>query len=315
MQFLLRKILVMLSFFFKNNLDKYSILDFKTKNEIIKILNNNNTVVKKNLTKTHKNFNYKLRAIFLKKKIISFLRFSFIQKMFFIHNRFFILKELNVLRADKKNWKLYEKLIKEDNVGDPVRYIFYPKSSGNRINQVYHLSVLIKFFNLDIKKISTVFEFGAGYGLMARIFLLANSSIRYFIFDTFYTNLLQYYYLKLLGYKPVFKFEKKKNINLLNNIKDLRKYNNKKNSLFIANWSLSETPLKFRVKFIKFIKNFDFILISFQEYFEKIDNLKYFNYLKNELSDLFDIKIVKNKYYKGNVFKKQNHYYFIAKKI
>jgi hypothetical protein len=235
--------------------------------------------------------------------------------MFFVHNRFFILKELNALKADKKNWKLYEKLIKEDNVGDPVRYIFYPKSSGNRINQVYHLSVLIKFFNIDIKKISSIFEFGAGYGLMARIFLLINSSTRYLIFDTFYTNLLQYYYLKLLGYEPVFKLEKKKNINLLNNIQDLRKYNNKKNSLFIANWSLSETPLKFRSKFLKFIKNSDFILISFQEFFEKIDNLKYFNYLKNELSDLFDIKIVKNKYYKGNVFKKQNHYYFIAKKI
>ena len=37
MQFLLRKILVMLSFFFKNKLNKYSSLDFETKNEIIKI--------------------------------------------------------------------------------------------------------------------------------------------------------------------------------------------------------------------------------------------------------------------------------------
>jgi len=313
MEFLFRKILVILSFFFKNNLNKYYRLDFKVKNEIIKILNNN-ILIKKNLTKTHKNFNYKLHNIFLKEKIISFLRFSFIQKMFFVHNRFFILKELNALKADKKNWKLYEKLIKEDNVGDPVRYIFYPKSSGNRINQVYHLSVLIKFFNIDIKKISSVFEFGAGYGLMARIFLLINSSTRYLIFDTFYTNLLQYYYLKLLRYEPVLKLEKKKNINLLNNIQDLRKYN-KKTSLFIANWSLSETPLKFRSKFLKFIKNSDFILISFQEFFEKIDNLKYFNYLKNDLSDLFNIKIVQNKYYKGNFFKKQNHYYFIGKKI
>jgi len=313
MEFLFRKILVILSFFFKNNLNKYYRLDFKVKNEIIKILNNN-ILIKKNLTKTHKNFNYKLHNIFLKEKIISFLRFSFIQKMFFVHNRFFILKELNALKADKKNWKLYEKLIKEDNVGDPVRYIFFPKSSGNRINQVYHLSVLIKFFNIDIKKISSVFEFGGGYGLMARIFLLINSSTRYLIFDTFYTNLLQYYYLKLLGYEPVLKLEKKKNINLLNNIQDLRKYN-KKTSLFIANWSLSETPLKFRSKFLKFIKNSDFILISFQEFFEKIDNLKYFNYLKKDLSDLFNIKIVKNKYYKGNFFKKQNHYYFIGKKI
>ena len=56
MEFLLRKILVILSFFFKNNLNKYYRLDFKVKNQIIKILNNN-ILTKKNLTKTHKNFN------------------------------------------------------------------------------------------------------------------------------------------------------------------------------------------------------------------------------------------------------------------
>lgn len=304
----------MLSFFYRNKLDIYSKLDFKVKNEILKILKNRK-FAKKNLTQTHKNFNNKLHKIFLKKKIISFLRFSFIQKMFFIHNRFFIVKELNALRADKKNWKLYKKLIKEDNVGDPVRYIFYPKSSGNRINQVYHLSILIKLFDFDIKKISSVFEFGAGYGLMARIFLLINRSTRYLIFDTFYTNLLQYYYLKLLGFNPYFKIDKKKNIFLLNDIKDLKKYSNKKIDLFIANWSISETPLQFRSKFINFIENSNFILISFQEFFEKINNLEYFNYLKHELSYKFDIKIVKNKYYKGNFFTKQNHYYFVGKKI
>ena len=57
MEFLFRKILVILSFFFKNNLNKYYRLDFKVKNEIIKILNNN-ILIKKNLTKTHKNFNF-----------------------------------------------------------------------------------------------------------------------------------------------------------------------------------------------------------------------------------------------------------------
>ena len=32
------------------------------------------------------------------------------------------------------------------NVGNPVRYFLYPNSSGNRINHVYHLSVLIDEF-------------------------------------------------------------------------------------------------------------------------------------------------------------------------
>ena len=57
----------------------------------------------------------------------------------------------------------------EDNVGNPVRYFLYPKSSGNKINHVFHLCTLINQFNIDIKKIKNVFEFGGGYGCMARI--------------------------------------------------------------------------------------------------------------------------------------------------
>ena len=52
------------------------------------------------------------------------------------------------------------------------------------------------------------------------------------------------------------------------------------NSLFIANWSLSETPIKFRKKFKIIIKKSKYILIAFQENFEDIDNLKYFYSLK-----------------------------------
>ena len=75
---------------------------------------------------------------------------------------------------NNKNWKFYKKIIIEDNVGDPVRYFLYPKSSGNRINHAYHLSVLSSEFNANLKKINKVFEFGGGYGCMARVFSKIN---------------------------------------------------------------------------------------------------------------------------------------------
>jgi len=78
---------------------------------------------------------------------------------------------------------------------------------------------------------------------------------------------------------------------------------------------LSETPIKFRKQFFKIIKNSKFILISFQEYFEEINNLLYFKKLKKKLDKKFHIKILKNQYYKGNIFKKQNHYFLIGKKL
>ena len=37
--------------------------------------------------------------------------------------------------------------------------------------------------------------------------------------------------------------------------------------------------------------------------------------LKKKLKKKFHIKILKNQYYKGNIFKKQNHYFLIGKKL
>ena len=51
--------------------------------------------------------------------------------MFFLHNRLFVLKELKEIQNLKLNF--YKKLLKEDNIGNPIRYFLYLDSSGNRI--------------------------------------------------------------------------------------------------------------------------------------------------------------------------------------
>ena len=255
-------------------------------------------------------FNKKILELLKKGDITNFLRKNFIQKMFFVHNRLFILSELVELKKNK-NWIFYRKLIEEDHVGNPVRYFLYPKSSGNRINHVYHLSILASEFNINLKKITNVFEFGGGYGCMARIFSKINSKISFTCFDTGFVNLLQYYYLKQNNLNVG--FSKKNKFYLISNTKKMN--NSSSNSLFIANWSLSETPINFRKKFFKLIKNSKLILISFQENFENIDNLKYFKNFKKKLEKKFETKIINNKFYKGNFFKKQKHFFFIAKKL
>ena len=305
----LRKILSLLSFWSLNDLSSIKSKDEK----ILKIIEKKlNTIHfnKKYLKNTHNLFNKKILNLLKKRKLTNFLRKNFIQKMFFVHNRLFILKELLELKKDK-NWILYKKLIEEDNVGNPVRYFLYPKSSGNRINHIYHLSVLTKEFNINLKKLNNVFEFGGGYGCMARIFSKINKRTVFTCFDTSIVNLLQYYYLKQNNLDVG--FSKKNKFHLISNIKKINtRYSN---SLFIANWSLSETPINFRKKFIKSIKNSKLILISFQESFENINNLKYFKNLKKNLKKKFEIKIIKNEFYKGNFFKKQKHFFFIANKL
>ena len=303
----IRKFITLPSIFFKNKK-----IDLKKDQ---KILNEIKGLIKSyklnysTLKKTHKIFNDELFILFKKKNIRNFLRENFIQKMFFVHNRLFIFKELKALKQNK-NWLFYKKLIEEDNIGNPVRYFLYPKSSGNRINHVFHLYLIEKELKIKLKKdIKRVFEFGGGYGCMARIFSKINKEIKYTCFDTCYVSLLQYYYLSHNNLNVG--FSKNKKYYLTSNFDNL----NGKNDLFIANWSLSETPLNFRKKFVGQISNSDYILISFQEIFENINNSKYFNDLKNKLKGKFQIKIIKNKFYKGNFLNKQNHYFFIGKKL
>lgn len=282
--------------------------DLKIRNFILKKIKNTR-LNNNNLKKTHREFNVKIFKLLKSKNIKNFLRISFIQKMFFLHNRLFVLRELNQIKKSKK-WLFYKYLLKEDDVGNPIRYFLYLESSGNKINHLYHLYLLERELNINLKKnVKTIFEFGAGYGCMARIFSKIKNNNKYICFDTSYLNLLQYYYLKHNDLNVG--FQKKNNIFLTSNLRNVRN----KNDLFIANWSLSETPTKFRKKFFSIILSSKYVFISFQEKFENIDNLNYFNFLKSELSKKFKIKIIKNKYYRGNILAKQNHYFFIGKKL
>ena len=229
--------------------------------------------------------------------------------MFFLHNRFFIYQELKEIKKSK-NWKYFKYRIKEDNVGNPIRYFLYLDSSGNRINHGYHLYILEKELNIFLKKdIRSVFEFGGGYGCIARIFSKINKEIKFTCFDTNFVNLLQFYYLKHNNLNVG--FSKKNNFYLTSKLKN----RTNKYDLFLANWSLSETPINYRKKFFIKIKNIKYIFISFQEKFENLNNLEYFNNIKKLLSKKFEIKIIKNQFYKGNWFNKQNHYFLIGKKL
>ncbi len=304
---IIRTLLSFLSSWYPNNeisKKKDSYLRYEILKKINKIKINN-----KNLQKTHKNFNKKILKLLKDNEIKNFLRKNFIQKMFFLQNRFFIYQELKYLQKSKK-WNFYKNLLDEDSIGNPIRFFLYLRSSGNRINHVYHLNIFENEFRINVqKKIKKVFEFGGGYGCMARIFSKINKEIRYTCFDTPYVSLLQYYYLKHNNLDVG--FQKNNKIFLNSKFENTKE----KNDLFLANWSLSETPIKFRNKFYNKIINSKYILICFQEKFENINNLKYFNRLKNKLNNKFDIKIIKNKFYKGNLIFKQNHYFLLGKKL
>lgn len=302
---ILRSLRANLSFFFNKNEIKYSRKDITIVNKIYNIafaINNND----KNRLKTHKIFSNKILNLILSKQLLNFLQLGFIQQMFFIHNRIFIIYELLELLKDKKK-SFWKKLIYEDNVGSPVRYFLYPYSSGNKIHQTFHLKKFNDFSKINLKEFNYVIEFGGGYGNMAKTFKRISPNINYIIFDTIEVNLLQYYYLKKSNIKVTMKNFKKKQVNLINDLKILKKLINKikhqKKTLFIANWSLSEIPISLRNKLNFIFKDIDYQIISFQDHFEKINNKRYFekimknNIKKKRLSIIKDMKSKTNNYY------------------
>ena len=284
---------------------------------------NNIKLHNKNLTNTHKIFSNKIYKLILSGKIRYFLNFGFVQQMFFIHNRFFIFKEFLEIYKNKKFF-FWKKILKEDVSGFPPRYFLYPNSSGNRIHQTYHLYKFNEFYKKNLKTFDLVFEFGGGYGNMARTFNKINPNSTYIIFDTRPVNLIQWYYLSLLKIHSSLSIKTKSNIFLINDLNDLRvllkKYNSK-NSLFIANLSLSEVPISFRKKILNYTKNFNYKLISFQKKFENIHNYNYFHNLKKNTlrkyskSIIFPISTFNNSF--SNILSfnsNDNQFYFFQKK-
>ena len=291
---ILRNLIIYFSF--PNNLKKEKLSNIQIKiideiNARLKNLPSNlDSSENNNKLNTHKIFSESVYYLILKKKLSNFLRKSFIQKMFFVHNRFYNLKFLKKILNTKSNFWI--NLLKENNIGNPVPFFSYKKSSGNRIRHVFLIKEIFDY--AKIQNVEAVIEIGGGYGCMANIFNEVNKNVNYTIFDLPEVNLLQYYYLKSNGISFSFdKAEEQKivtsRIDLLHDkIRFLRSKNIK--ILIIANWSLSEMPLALRGKLEFLFKNCNYGIISYQSKFEEICNMKYFENFSKELSKDFLIE-------------------------
>jgi len=277
-------------------------LNTKIINEILLYEKKNiRTFIKKK--ETHNSFSKHIYFLFKKKKFLNFLQDLFVQKVFFIHNRFFlVIYLLRILFSKKAN--LWKKLLIENNIGNPVRFFLFPSTSGNKIFHTFHVKKFSDY--AQTIKFDYIFEFGGGYGNMATNFLKINQKSNYIIFDTYEVSLLQYYYLKSLGKKVNFG-DKGNEISLYHDISLLKKRISKikthKRKLFISNWALSEVPISIRLTLEKTILFFDYQLISFQKKFENINNYLYFDKLvkknkkNNRLCELKEIEYYKDNYY------------------
>ena len=250
-----------------------------------------------------------------------FLQWDVILRTMVVGNADFVRDELNFLKS-LSDWKgRWLNAIEESLVGNPTLYDDFPSSSGNLIHQAYHLAQFEKKTGMDISQASFIFEFGGGYGSMCKLVHNLNFKGRYVIFDLPPLSALQSFFLNMnrisaISYNEyleinsngvicVSEFEQLKTI-----ISDNR---NISDAVFIANWSLSESPINLRHSILPLVRSFKAFLVAYQGLFGDIDNVKFFeeelvNANKNIKWHNWKIKHLSNQRYRDN-------YYLMGNKI
>ena len=237
-----------------------------------------------------------------------FLRWDVIQKTMFISYSHFIVIEFIYLMRSHHWVKQWKNAITESHAGYPTPFFLYRKSSSNLIHHAYHLAQFQEFSNIDYSNINFVFEFGGGYGSMCRLVHNLGFQGEYIIYDLASFSLLQEFYLRLLLLMSKNKINYyNNNVFCISSIETITEKNinlgelSRGDNLFIATWSLSESPMNIRQEMEKIITNYKYILIAYQGEFDEYNNSDYFMKLKQELSQYKwvnkKIKHLPNNYY------------------
>jgi len=232
-----------------------------------------------------------LRELVLKEDPREFLRWDVILQTMFVAYAEYIEPEIKYLKKHPLWNSVWKDSIEESATGHPTPYWRYPSSSGNLITHAHHVC---RFEDLTGKKVSDykyIVEFGGGYGSLCRLMYKLGFKGKYIIFDFPEFSQLQHYYLSALGFEVQMRFENQDCsqvfcISGIEQFKQTLSQINLDESLFVATWSISETPLDFRKEIFPFLSDFNGYLIGYQAGFKEVDNLAFFKEWQDSLNNI-----------------------------
>ena len=197
-----------------------------------------------------------------------------------------LIDTMDYQRFDARKSSIHLKKIGvlEPKVGRPIKP-FLLRNSLNSGHQYRHLLAWMSTTSLNLNSVERVVEFGGGYGCMRWLVSQLGFNGTYSIVDNSGIQKLQKRYLKEVGVNS-----KLENTFWVNRIEDLNP-NLEKNDLFIALWSLSETPVEFMKNALSQLDRSNcHLLIAFQHEFHGRKNTEFFDSLfksatKTEIRD------------------------------
>jgi hypothetical protein len=230
----------------------------------------------------------RLRELVLSRDPREFLRWDVVSSTMFVSSARSIRTELRYLQRCSDWDSRWRAAIKESWVGHPPPCLFYLPSSGNLLHHAYHLAQFEQKTKTPIDRMNYVLEFGGGYGSMCRLFYNLGFCGKYVIFDLSPFSALQRYYLQALGFPvltPADAVKAKRGIVCVSDFQQLKTMMDgdiqAQNSMFVATWSISETPIKIRDVIMPFMARFNSFLIAYQDKFGEVDNSVFFEHWKN----------------------------------
>jgi len=228
--------------------------------------------------------------------ISKFLQWDVIQYTMFVPaDTPYIRKEYELLKASSQ-WKRWQSVLHECNVGAPTRSRIDPSTSPNLIHQVYSIYVMESYMKDYVHNLEMVFEFGGGYGCMCRLIHALGFTGQYILIDTPITSALQKYYLESCGVDGVWYVTDVEQMHEEKTLLDI-------NAALIANWSLSEAPIELRNAVFQKLNGIKYMQVAFQKDFGNYDNMRYFQMLDIDHPSFAKTKLTflqatpKNNYY------------------
>ena len=213
----------------------------------------------------------------------AFLRWPTISKAMFVSNQPYVSLELLSLRS-RRDWRQrWRPALRESLVGRPVPFWALPWSSGNLIHHAHHLAHFDARTGRPPERFPAVFEFGGGYGSMCRLFHQLGFAGRYVIYDLPPFSALQAFYLGALGL-PLVDAERlagaDRGVVLVSDLATLERalrWADASRALFVATWSLSETPASVREPIMPTVAECAGALIAYWRSFGEMNNHEYFS--------------------------------------
>ena len=218
----------------------------------------------------------RLRHLVLNADPRAFLRWDVIMERMAVRQSPITPLELSALQALPDWESRWKPAIREDPAGRPFRYSGFPDGSEPLIQTAYALSQLEELAGRPVEAWDSVIEFGGGFGSLCRLIHRLGFRGRYVIFDLPPFTLLQRYFLR----SACILRDGDERISLTSDLDALERHVAELPpdawSMFVACWSLSETPLAMRERIRPLVERIGRYAIAYQERYGEVDNVDFF---------------------------------------